>query len=1054
MNMKILIADDKEEGRYLLEVLLKGNGHEVVTVANGAEALEKLRSAKFDLIISDILMPVMDGFELCRRVKTDETLKQIPFIIYTATYTDPQDEALALKLGADRFILKPCEPEVFLSAIKEVMVAAGSRGIASLPTPGSEKDTLKLYSERLVKKLEDKMMQLEKEVKARREAEEKAQTLAEQWQITFDAMLDPVALIETDGTVRQCNRALGDFLGQDIGAVVGQKCFRLIHGTEDYIKDCPLVRALQSGGKETIELSVAQHTFLVMIDPIKGKNGKVSGFVHTMHDITERKRAEESLRQSEQKFRETIMNLTEGFYSCTIDGILLEHNRAFNQILDFDPGHDLKGIRLPDFWQNSEDMKGYLDELMNHGFIKNYLIHAKTKGDRKIVVVANSRLVKDEKGIPLRIEGTFSEITEQKRAEEELKQTEERYRALVEGSFDGIFIQKGFKIIYANQRLYEMLGYEPGELEGMDHWLVYHPDYQELIRERAKARMRGEEVPPQYEVKLQRKDGSSIDGEIQARRIMFGEEPGVQVWVRDISERKKREEQIRASEERYRTLVESISDAILWLGPQREILSCNQAFCNLFGYSRDEVMGKSVRILHASDESFRSFGEIVYPVVREKGSCRVEWELVCKDGTKVPVEIVTSATKSSEGSISGFVSIARDVTERKKAEEEKATLQEQLRQAQKMEAIGRLAGGIAHDFNNILTVIKGVCQLSLLDLREADPLYAHLKEIERSVERAADLTRQLLAFSRKQIMDLEVFDLNRVIRDLYKMLRRILGEDIELETFLTEDLGRVKADLSQLEQVIVNLTVNARDAMPKGGKLTIETANVELNEEYARKHIGVQPGRYVMLSISDTGVGMTKEVQERIFEPFFTTKEMGKGTGLGLSTVYGIVKQSGGNIWVYSEPGEGTTFKIYLPRVDEPLSGQKEEVIGEIPGGRETILVVEDEETVRKLAVRLLKRQGYKVLEASGGGEAFVLCEKYKEPIHLILSDVVMPGMSGREVVERLQKIHPEAKVLYMSGYTDNVIVHHGILEEGIEFLQKPFTLEGLARKVREVLDK
>jgi CheY-like chemotaxis protein len=383
-----------------------------------------------------------------------------------------------------------------------------------------------------------------------------------------------------------------------------------------------------------------------------------------------------------------------------------------------------------------------------------------------------------------------------------------------------------------------------------------------------------------------------------------------------------------------------------------------------------------------------------------------------------------------------------------------AVLQDQLRQSQKIEAIGRLSGGIAHDFNNILTIISGNAQLSLLDLKQGDPLRENIEEIKRASERAADLTRQLLAFSRKQIMEMQVLDLNHVVQGLDKMLHRLLGEDIELLTVLPEGIGKVKADPGQIEQVIVNLAVNAKDAMIEGGKLTIETADVELDEEYAHRHIAVIPGQYVMLSISDTGVGMTSEVKERVFEPFFTTKEQGKGTGLGLSTVYGIVKQSGGNIWVYSEPGQGTTFKIYLPQVDEPLDELKEEVLKEIPRGDETILVVEDEETVRKLAIRLLKSQGYRVLEAPDGGKALLLCEKLKERIHLILTDVVMPGMSGRKLAERLKQIHPEMKVLYMSGYTDNAIVHHGVLEEGTKFIQKPFTLENLARKVREALDK
>jgi signal transduction histidine kinase/PAS domain-containing protein len=404
--------------------------------------------------------------------------------------------------------------------------------------------------------------------------------------------------------------------------------------------------------------------------------------------------------------------------------------------------------------------------------------------------------------------------------------------------------------------------------------------------------------------------------------------------------------------------------------------------------------------------------------------------------------------------IGGAIANAQLYNERRRAEEEKASLEEQLRQSQKMEAIGRLAGGIAHDFNNLLTVINSNSQLGLMELKEWDPLREKLDSIQKAGERAANLTRQLLAFSRRQVVDMRVIDINALLQDLGKMLLRVIGEDIELKILPASNLGRVKADPGQIEQAILNLVVNARDAMPSGGKLTIETANMELDQEYSNTHLGVKPGRYVVLSVNDTGVGMVPEVREHIFEPFFTTKEKGKGTGLGLSTVYGVVKQSGGNIWVYSEPGHGTTFKVYLPQVDEPLEEARKKVVKEkFPGGSETILVVEDEEEVRKLAVTILKRQGYRILEAAHGGDAFLICEQGKERIHLLLTDIVMPEMNGPELARRLRYFYPEMRVLFMSGYTDNAILQHGLLDKEMFFLQKPFSVDGLVGKVREVLD-
>lgn len=398
-------------------------------------------------------------------------------------------------------------------------------------------------------------------------------------------------------------------------------------------------------------------------------------------------------------------------------------------------------------------------------------------------------------------------------------------------------------------------------------------------------------------------------------------------------------------------------------------------------------------------------------------------------------------------------SVREELAERERAEAALRKSEEQLRQAQKMEAIGRLSGSVAHDFNNLLSVILSYSDLLLSDLKPIDPLRGDIESIRKAGEKAGDLTRQLLAFSRQQVLAPRVVDLNAVLVDSEKMLRRLLGEDIEIVTHYARTLSRVKVDPSQVDQVLLNLVINARDAMPAGGKLTIETKDVELDDSYTSEHFGVARGPHVMLAVSDTGIGMDSQTQARIFEPFFTTKDVGKGTGLGLSTVFGIVKQSSGHIWVYSEPGGGSTFKLYFPVTEAEDCAQPEPVEPTTLHGTETILLVEDQDEVRRVAQAILRRHGYHVIEARNAGEALLSCERHPRTIHLLLTDVVMPQLSGRELAERLAAVRPAMKVLYMSGYTENVIVHHGILDSGIAYLQKPIVPESLARRVREVLD-
>jgi len=440
------------------------------------------------------------------------------------------------------------------------------------------------------------------------------------------------------------------------------------------------------------------------------------------------------------------------------------------------------------------------------------------------------------------------------------------------------------------------------------------------------------------------------------------------------------------------------------------------------------------------------------PFILITGSLTEEVAVECmKDGAHDYI-LKTSLTRLPSAVQSALEKV-RTIEEKKRAEAALRQSEEQLRMSQKLEAVGQLAGGVAHDFNNLLTVISGYSELVLNRLKENDENRAKVKEIKRAAERASTLTRQLLAFSRKQVLQPKLFDLNHLVSDMSKMLRRLIGENIEMTTVIGE-AAPINADPGQIEQVLMNLVVNARDAMPNGGRLTIETVRVEIDEAYASTHLNVQAGRYVMLAVTDTGCGIDEETSKHIFEPFFTTKEQGKGTGLGLSTVYGIVKQSGGHIWLYSELDHGTAFKIYLPAATEmetqPAAAPAQVALTH---GTETILIVEDEPQIRKLAFDCLAYCGYDVLSCSNGLEALQLIEGLNRPVDLVLTDVVMPKLSGRELSERIAAIQPSTKVLFMSGYTNDSVVNHGILDGGTRFIQKPFTLESLARRVREALD-
>jgi PAS domain S-box-containing protein len=634
------------------------------------------------------------------------------------------------------------------------------------------------------------------------------------------------------------------------------------------------------------------------------------------------------------------------------------------------------------------------------------------------------------------------DITERKRAEEALRQSEERYRTLFENAPVGLYrTTPDGRVLAGNRAFIRMLGYSSfEEFAARDlNSGAFEPEYtrsefMELLEEQGEV--------AGLECAWHNKDGGILYIRENARAIRddSGKTLYYEGTVEDITEHKRAE----AEHLRLVTAIEQSEEAVVITNTAGNIEYVNPAFTRITGYRREEVLGRNPRILKSGKHDAEFYQQLWATILKGQ-----TWhgELVNqrKDGTLYTEQMSITPVRGALGEVTHFIATKQDVTDHR-------VLEAQLQQAAKIEAVGRLAGGVAHDFNNLLTIINGYSELLLDELASNPAVSAQLHEIKSAGERAAALTRQLLAFSRRQVLAAQVLDLNAVVFNLEKMLRRLIGEDIKLHTHLGAVLGRVRADPGQIEQVIMNLAVNARDAMPSGGNLTIETRNVVLDEAYARSHVTVKPGPHVMLAVSDTGVGMTPETMSHVFEPFFTTKEKGKGTGLGLATVYGIVKQSGGSIWVYSEAGQGTVFKVYLPVVNESLATEQGPTETDSGLGTETILLVEDEEGVRSLIRIELESFGYKVLTTDDAESALATCANYDGPVHLLLTDVVMPQMSGPVVAEKVAALRPGIRVLYMSGYTDDAVVHHGVLSQDMPFIQKPFSPVELRKKIREVL--
>ncbi len=785
-------------------------------------------------------------------------------------------------------------------------------------------------------------------------------------------------------------------------------------------------------------------------------------FFVVFENISERKKAEEILRESEEKYRSIVENINDVLYTLDNQGNITYLSPVVEHLTQYKVA-DLIGKPFAPLI-HPDDMPG-LSESFNRlmsGQMEPWEFRIMDKDGTIKYVRTSSRPVYSDGRIN-GVTAVMSNITERKQAEEKLNESRESFRALLENAMDLITIMEADGTIkYESPSSRMVLGYEPYELMGKNALDYIHPDDLPKAASALSPEAATRDVVL-IELRFRHKDGSWVNLEAIGKDLR--DNPaigGIVINSRDITERKKAEEELKTSRIRLAEAMD-MAHLVNWeFDVKTSTFTFNDRFYALYGTTADREGGYhmtadvySREFLHPDDQHLVT-EEVIKAInaTDPEYTSQVEHRIIRRDGEIRHIVVRFGITKNSEGRTLITHGANQDITERRQAEEERENLQVQLNQAQKMESVGRLAGGVAHDFNNMLSVILGHSELALMLANPEQPIFEDLQQIRKAAERSADLTRQLLAFARKQTVVPIVLDMNETVEGMLTMLRRLIGEDIDLAWVPAENLMPVKMDPSQIDQVLANLCINARDAIAGVGKVTIETGNATFNKSYCYDHPDFTPGDYVMLAVSDDGKGMDKETLANIFEPFFTTKDMGEGTGLGLSTVYGIVRQNNGYINVYSEPGHGTTFRIYLPgNLDNIGQFQTSDPSEPIEPGNETVLLVEDEPAILNMTMTMLQRLGYTGLAAPGPLEAMRLADNYLGEIHLLMTDVIMPDMNGRDLAATLLFHYPNIKCLFMSGYTANVIAHHGVLEDGVNFIQKPFSLNELAAKLRLVLD-
>ncbi len=830
-------------------------------------------------------------------------------------------------------------------------------------------------------------------------------------------------------------------------------------------------------GKNTIWLEVIA-TFN------RDLSGKPTEILAVGRNITERRQMERSLAENEKRYRMIAENMNDIVWTIGMDLRFIYVSPSSTRVTGYTPeeamARPLNELLTPESFAYATGRLAEELTLLDHKTVP--------PGQIRPIMLEVEAIHKDGTTFWLEVTGTFNwnsegtiteilavgrNITERKKVQNALHESEKRLRMIVDNMQDTIWTMDfNLQYTYLSPAIKQLTGYTIEEIKTVPLDRQLTPASMEVV-----AKALSEEFEPDYplrpknpdtsrtlELEVFRKDGSIVWQELTLTFKPDDQGNPVEILgvARDISERKKAQAVIAESEKRYRMIMENMHEIIWTTDLSMRNTYVSPSCFHLSGYTPEELMllpldqviTPESMILAATAVSEELTLEFSGQPVDPHRSKTIEQEILCKNGGTLWLEVTATFTRDEEGKPTGMLMAGRDISMRKKAEQEKRKLEEQLVQAQKMETVGRLAGGVAHDFNNMLSVILGYVDLAKLRLAKQHPVLKDIAEIEKAAVRSRDITTQLLAFSRKQVIEPKIIDLNDLVAHTEKALIRLIGEDIELKVLTEKHLWAILFDPSQIEQILINLAVNARDAMPDGGKLTIETTNLVLDDFYCKNHVDSRPGSYVRLTVSDNGTGMDKDTLEHIFEPFFTTKDVGKGTGLGLATVYGIVKQNNGFINVYSEPANGTTFSIYLPRTTEAKEAQEASEDELPPTGAGNILLVEDDEMVLQITRGMLESIGYSVTAVGAPGDALSLFEKLESPVDLVITDVVMPAMSGKELRNKLLEIRPETKVLFMSGYTADVIAHHGVLEEGVHFLQKPFTIKSLAGKVSDVMAK